>query len=67
MQKWEEEALIKQEGRKEGKEEGKDTLSDVVRRINSGESPESIVKSGVEKYFVETAQQLLNDILQQVK
>ena len=63
MQKWEEEALIKQEGKEEGKEEGKDTLADVIVRINSGESPESIIKSGVEKDFVETAQK----VLQQVK
>ena len=66
MQKWEEEALIKQEGRKEGKEEGKeegkDTLADVIVRISSGESPESIIKSGVEKNFVETAQKVLQQL-----
>ena len=49
------------------KEEGKDILADVIVRINSGESPKIIIESGVDKDFVDTAQQLLNEILQQVK
>ena len=54
---------MKREGREEGRSEGREELSMVIRRLNSGESKEELIASGISKDVIIEAEELLSSIL----